>query len=53
MIARWTRSITTLRSDPRLRLVALTGYYLAILAAVIAVASFGAFDTPAFVYQGF
>ena len=53
MIRSWMRFITTLAGDARVRDVALTAYYLAILAGVFLVATFGAFATPAFVYQGF
>jgi len=46
-------SITTRFADPRLRLVARTCYYLAILFTVLVLHSRGAFMTPGFVYQGF
>ena len=53
MIARLTRSITTVSADPRVRTIALTGYYLAILGALLVMATQCAFTTPSFVYQGF
>ena len=43
----------TLSVDSRVRSVVLTGYYLAILAGVLALSTLGAFTTPSFVYQGF
>lgn len=42
-----------LSADPRVKVVALAAYYLAILGAVLAIATLGAFETPTFVYQGF
>jgi hypothetical protein len=33
--------------------VALTGYYLAILVALLLLSTLNAFTTPSFVYQGF
>lgn len=42
-----------LSADSRVRGAALTGYYLAILVGVLLLSTFGAFTTPAFVYQGF
>jgi len=53
MTARLTRFITTLSSSPSLRVAALAGYYVAVAAAVFALATLGAFVTPSFVYQGF
>jgi D-Ala-teichoic acid biosynthesis protein len=38
---------------PSVRFVALTFYYLAILAALIALYSQGDFSTPPFIYQNF
>ena len=48
-----TRFITTRFADPRVKVVALTCYYLAILVGVLVLATSGAFVTPTFVYQGF
>lgn len=42
-----------LDTHPRARLVLLTLYYLAIIAALIALYGRGDFSTPAFVYQEF
>ena len=42
-----------LEAHPRTRLVLLTLYYLAIIAALIALYGRGDFSTPAFVYQEF
>ena len=53
MIGRLTAFATTVRDDPRVRIVALTAYYVAILAAVLVLATHDAFTTPSFVYQGF
>ena len=40
-------------AHPRTRVVALTLYYLAIIAGLIALYGRGDFSTPGFVYQGF
>ena len=53
MTKSWMRSTTVFFSDPRVKIVALTCYYLAILAGVLVIATSGAFTTPTFVYQGF
>ena len=53
MTERLTRSITTISTDPRLRLAGLTAYYVAILIAVMTLSTFSSFTTPGFVYQGF
>ena len=42
-----------LEARPRLRVVLLTLYYLAIIAALLALYGRGDFSTPAFVYQEF
>lgn len=42
-----------LEARPRLRVVVLTIYYLAIIAALLALYGRGDFSTPAFVYQEF
>jgi hypothetical protein len=42
-----------LRDNPRLRVAALTLYYLAIIAGLIVLYGRGDFSTPSFVYQGF
>ncbi len=42
-----------LEAHPRMRLVLLTLYYLAIIAALIALYGRGDFSTPGFVYQEF
>lgn len=44
-MTRWT--------DPRLRFLALTIYYFAILIGIFLVSSRQGFSPPAFVYQGF
>ena len=41
------------RDNPRLRTVALTLYYLAIITGLIVLYGRGDFSTPSFVYQGF
>ena len=41
------------RAHPRTRVIALTLYYLAIIAGLIALYGRGDFSTPGFVYQGF
>jgi len=53
MIERLTRSITTAFTDPRVKILGLTVYYLAILGALMVMSARGAFSTPAFIYQGF
>ena len=40
-------------AHPRTRIIALTFYYLAIIAGLIALYGRGDFSTPSFVYQGF
>ena len=40
-------------AHPRTRTIALTFYYLAIIAGLIALYGRGDFSTPTFVYQGF
>ena len=40
-------------AHPRTRVIALTFYYLAIIAGLIALYGRGDFSTPGFVYQGF
>ncbi len=53
-IKRSTRFIMDLYTDhPWIRTVLLTVYYLAIIAALIALYGRGNFSTPKFVYQGF
>jgi hypothetical protein len=42
-----------LETHPRLRVVGLTLYYLAIIAGLIVLYGRGDFSTPGFVYQGF
>jgi hypothetical protein len=42
-----------LSAHPRIRLAALTFYYLAIIAALILLYGRGDFSTPPFVYQDF
>jgi hypothetical protein len=42
-----------LAAHPRIRVVALTLYYLAIIAALILLYGRGDFSTPPFVYQDF
>lgn len=41
------------KAHPRTRIIALTFYYLAIIAGLIALYGRGDFSTPGFVYQGF
>ncbi len=40
-------------AHPRTRVIALTFYYVAIIAGLIALYGRGDFSTPSFVYQGF
>jgi len=47
MIQRW------LEAHVRVRVLAVTIYYLAIIAALIVIYGRGDFSTPSFVYQGF
>jgi hypothetical protein len=42
-----------LSGHPRIRLIALTLYYLGIIAGLIVLYGRGDFSTPGFVYQGF
>lgn len=53
MISRLMRFTTTRCTDPRVRVVILTGYYLAILAGVMVLSTLSAFTTTSFVYQDF
>ncbi len=53
MLKQWTASITTIYHDPRVHLVLLTLYYLAIILGLIVLYGRGDFSTPPFVYQGF
>jgi hypothetical protein len=50
---RWISSITGNFARPRVRLVLLTLYYLAIVLMLILLYSTGNFATSSFVYQGF
>jgi hypothetical protein len=52
-IKRWMRSIMDLYNNPIGRVVLLTLYYLAIIAALILMYGKGNFSTPKFIYQGF
>jgi hypothetical protein len=47
------RSITARLAEPRLRLVARVAYYLAVLVAVVIVASLTGHADVQYVYQGF
>lgn len=53
MPRRWRQSITVACADRRVRAVALTIYYLAILVALLVLYGRGDFSTPSFIYQGF
>lgn len=53
MIRRWMHSITGLYSNPTVRVIALTLYYLAIILGLIIMYGRGDFSTPPFIYQGF
>jgi hypothetical protein len=57
MRERWTTSITTrpveLASRPKVRAVALTLFYLAVLVGLAALYGRGDVSTPSFVYQDF
>jgi hypothetical protein len=53
MIKSSTRSITALYADPRVRLLSLVVYYLAVMGGVLILGTLNAFTTPTFVYQGF
>jgi D-Ala-teichoic acid biosynthesis protein len=48
-----TETLLHLVADPRVRLVGLTLYYLAILLGLVLLYGRGDFSTPPFVYQGF
>ena len=48
-----TEALLQLVADPRVRLAALTLYYLAILLGLVLLYGRGDFSTPPFVYQGF
>ena len=52
-IQKLTKAVLALVADPRVRLVALTVYYLAILLGLVLLYGRGDFSTPPFVYQGF
>jgi D-Ala-teichoic acid biosynthesis protein len=52
-IKRWTLIITAFYTNPRVRMAALTIYYLAILLGLILMYGRGNFSTPEFIYQGF
>lgn len=41
------------RDNPRLRLAALTIYYLGVICGLMVIYGRGDFSTPSFVYQGF
>ncbi len=45
--------ITELWNNPRIRVIALTLYYLAILFGLILLYGKGDFSTPPYIYQGF
>ena len=47
------RVLTWMERHPKTRVVLLTFYYLAIIAALVALYGRGDFSTPAFVYQEF
>ena len=49
----WRIFFTAVRDNLWLRQVALTVYYLAIIAGLVALYGRGDFSTPAFIYQGF
>ena len=53
MIEPLMRFITTLSASPRVRCLALTAYYLVILAGVLGLTTSAGFKTPTFIYQGF
>ena len=53
MIKRLTLFITTLSTNPRVRVVALTLFYLGILIGLIVLYGKGDFSTPSFIYQGY
>lgn len=53
MIKRSTTFITTASTNPRVRVVVLTLYYLAIIVGLIILYGRGDFTTPKFIYQGF
>jgi hypothetical protein len=52
-IIHWMRSITGLYTNPWVRSILLTLYYLAILIGLILLYGKGNFTTPKFIYQGF
>ena len=49
----WTSFIVACCADPAARGAAMTIYYLAILAGLLALYGAGDWSTPSFVYQGF
>ena len=53
MIKQWTNFFTELYANPWVRTVALTLYYLAILAGLILMYGKGDFSAPSFIYQAF
>lgn len=53
MIKRSTLFITTLYNRPRVRVLALTLLYLAIVLGLIVLYGKGDFSTPPFIYQGY
>jgi hypothetical protein len=53
MIERSMRFITTLSINPRVRVLALTAYYLAVLIGTLLLWARAGAVTPSFVYQGF
>ncbi len=53
MTKHWLTSITALCGNPWVTQIALTLYYLGIIAGLIAIYGRGDFSTPPFVYQSF
>ncbi len=53
MTRRWMPFITGIYTNPSVRVIALTLYYLAIILALIVMYGRGNFSTPPFIYQGF
>ena len=53
MTRSWTTSITAVCANRWVRGAALTVYYLAIIAGLVALYGKGDFSSPKFIYQGF
>ncbi len=52
-IGEYRNALKAWSARPRVRFAALTAYYLAIMAGLIAIYGQGDFSTPPFIYQNF